>query len=283
MYSIRYYIYICLVLLGCINCWASEPYRLGAEDVLQIEIWGEAELSGNYTVDAAGTIRRSWLTPLKVAGMTLAEANKAFEVHLKKFIKEPRVKMEVAEYKSHRVSMIGGVTKPGTYNLSEKNNFLTILLQAGGLAPRAKGEAVVIRAEGAEGELKRFPVDVSKLLNQADASQDIELHHGDVVYFPVANSENGDISTSQSIVVTGAVNKMGSYPYREGYTALNAILDAGGFTKFASPNRARIVRGQGKDEKTIRIDLGDVVNRGDKAKNMVLLPGDIIVVPEGLI
>lgn len=262
---------------------AAESYRLGPDDVLKVEVWGEEELSGTYIVSERGTIRRSWLPEIKVVGMSVDEAAAALTAELKKYMKEPRLKVEVAEYKSHRVTLIGGVVNPGQYALSDKRNLFSLLLKAGGLSPQAVGEAVILKAPSKDGAVSRINIDVNKLLNQGDVTQDAQLGAGDVVYFPVAGGPGGSGSPAQTVIVTGAVNKMGTFPFREGYTALNAVIDAGGFTKFASPNRARIMRGQGKDEKTIRIELGDVVNRGDKTKNVALMPGDILVIPESLL
>ncbi len=262
----------------------ESSYKIGVGDTLTIEVWGESELSGSYQVAASGSIRRGWLPAVKVQGLTTGQAKEALTAVLKKFIREPAVKLEVTEYRSQRVDLIGAVVKPGSYALKDKPDLLTLLLAAGGLSPSSKGEATILRLTRESTPFKSISVDVSSLLNVADMSQNKTLQAGDVVYFPSAYSEQSkEMAMSQAVVVTGAVKQMGAFPYRKGYTALNAIIDAGGFTKFASPNRSKIVRGKGENEKVIKVELGDVVNHGKKEKDIVLKPGDIVVVPESII
>lgn len=80
--------------------------------------------------------------------------------------------------------------------------------------------------------------------------------------------------------VTGAVRTPRSMPFRQGMTALDAVLEAGGVNDFAAPNRAKLYRkSKGKSE-VIDIDLGDILNKGKLGTNERLIPGDVITVPE---
>jgi len=74
------------------------------------------------------------------------------------------------------------------------------------------------------------------------------------------------------------VTKPGVYEYQRGITALNACLMAGGFDKFAAPNRARIIREEDGKQTVIRINLEDV--KEGKIPDIELKPGDIVVIPE---
>ena len=84
------------------------------------------------------------------------------------------------------------------------------------------------------------------------------------------------------IRVTGAVNKPITIPYRPGMTVLDAVLEAGGTNSFASPDGTKLYRRDGQKVETFRIDLGDILKRGDLQSNMLLQPGDVITVPERL-
>ena len=98
----------------------------------------------------------------------------------------------------------------------------------------------------------------------------------------VSMKDFAEESVNNTIRVTGAVNNAASFPYREGYTVFDAILDAKGFSKFAAPNSSKIVRGVGKEKEEIKVKLGDVYNNGDTTQNVKLKPGDILVVPKSL-
>jgi polysaccharide export outer membrane protein len=82
--------------------------------------------------------------------------------------------------------------------------------------------------------------------------------------------------------ITGAVQQPVSLPYRQGMTVLDAVLEAGGVTEFASANRAKLYRRNGEGTKVIPVELGRILSRGELQSNYQLLPGDIVSVPERL-
>ena len=84
------------------------------------------------------------------------------------------------------------------------------------------------------------------------------------------------------IRVTGAVRTPRSIPHRQGMTVLDAVLEAGGVTEFASPNRARLYRKVKDKTEVFQIELGDILGRGRLDTNLLLWPGDVITVPERL-
>lgn len=88
------------------------------------------------------------------------------------------------------------------------------------------------------------------------------------------------ISTLSQIKIIGQVARPQAIPYREGLTALDAVLAVGGLAPFAAGNRAKIVRTVNGKQREIKLKLDDLVNRGDMQQNLALLPGDVLVVPE---
>ena len=82
--------------------------------------------------------------------------------------------------------------------------------------------------------------------------------------------------------VTGAVRTPRSIPHRQGMTVLDAVLEAGGVTEFASPNRARLFRKTKEKTEVFPIELGDILRKGRLETNLLLSPGDVITVPERL-
>ena len=82
--------------------------------------------------------------------------------------------------------------------------------------------------------------------------------------------------------VTGAVRTPRSINHRQGMTVLDAVLEAGGVTDFASPNQARLYRKTKDKTEVFQIDLGDILTKGKLETNLLLWPGDVITVPERL-
>ena len=82
--------------------------------------------------------------------------------------------------------------------------------------------------------------------------------------------------------VTGAVRTPRSIPHRQGMTVLDAVLEAGGANDFASPNRSKLFRKVKDKTQVFDIELGDILNKGRLETNLLLMPGDVITVPERL-
>ena len=81
------------------------------------------------------------------------------------------------------------------------------------------------------------------------------------------------------IFVFGEVNKPGSYKLEGEMSVLEAITVAGGFTEFANPNSTKVIRVEDGEEKTIKVRVDDITKKGDKSKDILLKPNDVIIVP----
>jgi polysaccharide biosynthesis/export protein len=88
------------------------------------------------------------------------------------------------------------------------------------------------------------------------------------------------VSTLSQVKIIGQVEKPQALPFREGLTALDAVLAVGGLAPFAAGNRAKLVRSENGKQREIRLKLDDLVNKGDMRQNIPLKPGDVLVVPE---
>ena len=82
------------------------------------------------------------------------------------------------------------------------------------------------------------------------------------------------------IRVTGSVEQNMSMPYHQGMTVLDAVLEAGGVNLYADSNRTRLYRRIGGASETYDIQLRDILEEGDMSTNALLVPGDVITVPE---
>lgn len=84
---------------------------------------------------------------------------------------------------------------------------------------------------------------------------------------------------NQIRIIGGGVQPQ-AVAYRDGMTVLDAIIQVGGVTKFAAPNRTQLLRQRYGRVLRFRVRLGDLIKRGDLGNNRTLRPGDILVVPE---
>ncbi len=268
------------VLIICLTAMA-EGYVIGDEDVLQISVWGNAELSVTVPVRPDGKISVPLLGDVQASGCTPQQLKAKLEEGLSKYVKGPVVSVIVTAVNSFKVYVFGegiyragatvngvnagggGPTAAGVITLRKNTTLIQLLAQLGSLKNADLKNAYVLR------DGKKLPVNFVELVTKGDISHDIQLAANDVIYIP----DNYD----QRIRVTGAVKTPMILPYSEGMTALDAVLSAGGFTEYASQNSVVIVRKDGDKIKNIDVRLRDVMY-GDIDKNTLLQPGDIVMV-----
>jgi len=96
----------------------------------------------------------------------------------------------------------------------------------------------------------------------------------------IVNTPEGNFS--QQVRVIGATAQPASLPYRANMTVLDAMIAVGGLSEFAAGNSAKLIRQNretGRQEE-YRLRLSDLIRRGDASANVMLMPGDTIIIPE---
>lgn len=89
---------------------------------------------------------------------------------------------------------------------------------------------------------------------------------------------------SQQVRVVGATEKPASLPYRANMTLLDAMIAVGGMSEFAAGNRAKLIRFDKTEgaQREYALRLGDLLKRGESKANVMLMPGDVIIIPESM-
>ena len=87
---------------------------------------------------------------------------------------------------------------------------------------------------------------------------------------------------SQQVRIVGATGKPASIPFRANMTLLDAMIAVGGLSEYAAGNKARLVRfdKQTGKQKEYGVRIGDLLRKGDTRANVMLMPGDVIIIPE---
>ncbi|UZW55754.1 polysaccharide export protein [Sphingobium sp. JS3065] len=98
----------------------------------------------------------------------------------------------------------------------------------------------------------------------------------------IVNNFSGTFS--QQVRIVGATEKPASIPYRANMTLLDAMISVGGLSEYAAGNKARLVRFNRETAKQqeYRLRIGDLLKRGDSKANVMLAPGDVIIIPESM-
>jgi len=135
----------------------SYEYVLGPADKLKLTVFGESDLSGDFTIDGAGFIRLPLIGEVHAAGFTSQQLEGAVANALSQgYLKAPRVAVEVSTYRPFYI--IGAVNRPGQYPYVDHMNALNAIALAGGFNIQAVESVVFIRREGSNKE-EEVPVD----------------------------------------------------------------------------------------------------------------------------
>jgi len=160
---------------------AEEPYRIGKEDVLDVSVWRDADLSRTLPVRPDGFITLPMVGEVQAEGRTTVELEQDIARRLQKYIQSPRVTVMVREVNSSRVYVTGEVQKPGAFPLRGQVTVLQALAMAGGLTEFAdRNGMMVIRANNGP----RIQVRYSDLVERRTQGSDFPLQPGDTVVVP---------------------------------------------------------------------------------------------------
>jgi polysaccharide export outer membrane protein len=264
---------IACFLLSAAPAWAqshNEPstterknYVVGAQDVLKVTVFDEPQLSGTFRVDTDGAFTYPFLGRIKAVGQTLRTIESDLARLLADgYVRRPQVAIEVEQYRSRSIFVVGEVRSPGKYPLSGEMTLIEALAQAGSTTQAAGAEVLVLRpseaADGTQLEPGATPANRTTRVNLSDLQSgkvlnDVILREGDTVFVPKA----------ERFYVTGHVRTPGAYTYEPGMTVLQAISVAGGLSEKGSNRGIRIVRVVDGHKKEIGVRLTDPIEPND--------------------
>jgi polysaccharide biosynthesis/export protein len=264
------------VLLAGVFGWVSAAlaqaqvgvdYRIGIDDVLGISVLDQKELDQTVSVRPDGKISLQLIGEVQAGGLTVAELAERLASLYSKTVRGAEVTVSVREIRSRPVFFLGGVARPGPMQLTQSLTLLQALSTVGGPLPTADLEsAFVLRND------TRIPVNIARMLQKGDTAQNLRLQPGDTVVIPSADV----------VYVQGEVRIPGQVKYAKDLTIVTAIAAAGGFTQLAAPKRVTLMRSDGTKREALRINVSEIMDNPAEAKDVVLRPNDIVIVPQRL-
>ena len=259
------------------KAYTSGDYKVGPEDLLDVDVFQVPDLKGTFRVSAQGFIKLPLADKIEAAGLTVAELEALIAQRLEKYVKEPVVGVFVKEYRSQQISVLGSVKDPKVYYATGQKYLLDMLSMAGGLSPDAGSVCILQRNAKADSVDKqaapeKIVIDLNKLLIDGNADLNIPVYGGDVVHVP----------KSGIFFVDGAVNGSGEYNLKNKVTFTQAISMAKGLNESASLSDIRIFRESGKPEREVITLDYDAVLSGQE-KDIEIKDKDIIIVSSSAI
>jgi len=252
----------------------SSAYTVGATDVIKVTVFNEEKLSGAFRIDVDGTVNYPLLGRLHVAGRTVQEIEALLTSLLKDgFVNRPVVAVEIEQFRSRTIFIMGEVRTAGKYPLQGEMSLLDVLALAGSLTANASDEILIFRPKDAtERQAPALPDQTSnhevmrvslQALQHGKLAGNVMVEDGDTVYVPKA----------ERFYISGHVRTPGSYVLQHGMTVQQAIAVAGGLTERGSTRGIRIRREVKPSEfREVNVRMTDLVK-----------PGDTIVIRQRLI
>lgn len=162
----------------------DDSFVIGDDDVLAISVWKEPDVSRTIPVRSDGKISLPLAGEVQAAGLTPKQLEAAIAVKLASFISQPDVTVIVSEIRSQKFNILGQVTRPGSYPLTNSMTVLDAIALAGGFRDFAKQKSIyVLRQNGSGGET-RLPFDYKDVIKGKKTDENVKLQARDTIVVP---------------------------------------------------------------------------------------------------
>jgi polysaccharide biosynthesis/export protein len=162
---------------------ADPNYVIGGQDVLDISVWKETELTRTVPVRPDGKISLPLLNDVQAAGLTPTQLAEQITESLKKYVTNPQVTVIVAQINSQRIYILGEVARAGAYPLLPNMTMLQGLSSAGGFTQFANTKKIyMLRTEN--GKQTKYPFNYKDVIAGKSSEQNIVLRAGDTIVVP---------------------------------------------------------------------------------------------------
>lgn len=208
-------------------------YVLGPGDVIKVTVFQQPELSLDVRIAESGAISYPLIGSVRVGGLTGAQAERLIATRLKNgnFLQNPQVSVNVSQYRSQQVSVLGAVNRPGRYPLELSGTRVSeVLAQAGGIVTGVGADAVQLVTRR-NGQPVVLSIDVVELF-ASGGTRDEVLQPGDALY----------VHRAPAYYIYGQVQRPGMYTIERGMTVAQAIAKAGGLTPRGTERSVRLQR-----------------------------------------
>ena len=163
----------------------TDAYTIGAEDILEITVWRNQDLSKTVQVRPDGRFSLPVIRDVVAVGKTPSQLADEITRKLREYVQNPVVAISVREVNSYNIFLLGEVVKPGKYPLKSKTTLLQGITIAGGFTPVAARNQVVIFRFGENGSgMQTITSSYDDIVLRGGASGNLELKAGDTVVVP---------------------------------------------------------------------------------------------------
>lgn len=267
-----------------VNLQTRSQYVLGPDDTVKIWALGVDEISDKpVRIDTSGYVDLPLIGRVQAAGMSVEQFEAVLLKRLQSEVKDPRVSVELVDFGSQPVTIMGAVNQPGVHQLQGRKTLAEVISLAGGLKPDCGPRINITRSlkygsipllnakSDPTGKFSTAEVNVRELMDAKNPALNIPIQPDDVISVPQA----------EMVYVIGEVKKPGEIllSSKSGVSVLEALSAAEGLSGTPSAAHSKILRpvpGQTQRQE-IALDLKKIL--AGKGEDVELRPNDILFVP----
>ena len=162
----------------------DESFVIGSDDILAISVWKEAEISRTVPVRSDGKISLPLIGEVQASGQTPRQLEVEIAAKLQNYISEPDVTVIVQEVRSQRFNILGQISRPGSYALTNSMTVLDAIAMAGGFRDFAKQKSIYVLRAKADGTQQRIAFNYKEMIKGKNPDQNIKLTPRDTIVVP---------------------------------------------------------------------------------------------------
>jgi polysaccharide export outer membrane protein len=171
---------------GGVGIVVGSNYVLKPSDVIQIEVYQERDLDKSIRIEGDGTVALALVGKIKVAGMTVAEAQSLVtDLYNRDYLVDPQISLLVVSFSPRVVRILGSVGRPGVVEIPPDRDLTLTEAIAGvnGISRLGNPKSVTIKRIDENGRARQMEVNFSKIVTDPDM-KDITLKEGDTIWVP---------------------------------------------------------------------------------------------------
>ncbi len=228
-----------------VNIATPSNYRLGAGDAVIIDVWGASQETFEGTISPDGTVTIEGVGPVKLANLTVAQAQDVLSARLGRYYSGSDIKLSLGETRSIIVQVMGEVKVPGTYTLSSLSTSFNALYAAGGISDIGTLRDIKVYRSGRQ----IASIDVYDYILNGNSSGDVRLQDNDVIV----------VGPYDCLVrVKGRVKRPMFYEMKKDESVSTVINYAGGFAGDAYKKNVRLIRKSGTEYSIFTVEEFDM-------------------------
>ena len=277
-----------IFILSSIGLSDANNTLISYGDLIHITMKEDQEVKFEGEVSTNGFITLPYLGALKISDLTEEKAENSIQKALEKDLyQKATISVVVVKKAIGHIFIYGAVNSPGKIEIPLEGTISVAqaISEVGGFSKWADPKkAYYIQKELSDNSLKQESINFAAVYNNLASEENVKLSRNDIIVIP-SLADGAVTPGSIEVIVDGKVNSPGVILFEPGErpTLVRAIIKAGNFNKFADKSDVRLVRRTNGKTTIIKVDVKEMLEKGQIHKDIKLQSGDLIIIDESWI